>query len=127
MEINIGRPPLRSTLGVKLWRWFKYSYGDFTTIDRAFLFRDAENIRAGSSAIGNGITGRVLAKLFDRYLMCMQSPGIECIIVCDVDWVIPREQLRGDAVVKWLGDDRVLKLVQSRVAGCYSLRGHVRD
>lgn len=90
MEVDIGCSLLRLALSVKLGCWLKYPYGDFTAMDRTFLFCDAINIRAGSSAIGNGITGRVLAELFNRDLVRMQSPGIKCIIVCDVDWVIPR-------------------------------------
>lgn len=125
MEVDIGCSPLRLTQVVKLGCWLKYPYGNFTAIDRTCLFCDAENIRAGSSAIGNGISGRVLAELFNRNLMRMQSSSIKCIIVCDVDWIIPREQLRGNAIVKWLDDGWDPKLVQCRVTTCYGLRGHL--
>lgn len=57
--------------------------------------------------------------------MCMQSPCIKCIIVCDVGWIIPREQLRGDAIVKWLDDGWNPKFLQCRITTCYGLRGHI--
>ena len=51
MKVDIGCSFLRLTLVVKLGRWLKYPYGNFTAVDRTLLFCDAENIRAGSSAI----------------------------------------------------------------------------
>jgi hypothetical protein len=71
MEVDIGRSPLRLTLFVKLGRRLEYSYRYFTAIDRTFLLCDTEYIRARSSAIRNGITGRVLAEFFNRDLVRM--------------------------------------------------------
>ena len=71
MEVDIGCSPLRLTLSVKLGRRLKYSYRYFTAIDRTFLLCDAEYIRAGSPAIGNGITGRVLVEFLNRDLVRM--------------------------------------------------------
>ncbi|QQK44370.1 hypothetical protein Pdw03_8271 [Penicillium digitatum] len=102
MEVDIGCSALRLTLVVELGCGLEYSYGDLQAIDRTFLFCGTENVGAEGSAIGNGITSRVLAEFFDQDLRSMQSPGIKCIVVYDVDWVLLREQLRGDAIVKWL-------------------------
>jgi hypothetical protein len=109
VEIEIGSSLLRLALVIKLRSWLEDSNGNFPVVNWTFLLSDTEDFRAGRPAIGNCIFGRILAELFYRHLVCMKSPGIEGIVVCNVDGVIPRDKLGWNAVVKRDGWDAKLR------------------
>jgi hypothetical protein len=91
MEVDISRSLFRTALLVQLEFWLKDPNGNLPAIDWTLLFSDAEDVRTPSTSIGNDVSAWVLAELFYRDLVCMESPGIVLIVVLYVDWVISRE------------------------------------
>jgi hypothetical protein len=104
VEVDISGSLLLLSLVIELWPWLEDSNSNFPAIDRTFLLGDAEDLRTGSSAIRNGILVRILTEVFYRHFVRVKSSGIECVVVCDVDRVIPRKKLGWNTVVKWLSD-----------------------
>lgn len=111
VEVDIGCSLLRLASTVHLECRLKYTNSDHTPFDGTFLLCNAENIRSISAAIRDGVSRRILSKLFYRHFVRMETPGVVLVVVLHVDGVEPRYQFWRNAIVKWLMDFRGTELM----------------